>query len=134
MAKKDPVTWKGDAVKAKMTRSSRLAIDATMSAGIIHARGGHGGGARSGGRFESQTGELERGTRIRQPARRVGRRGIVGRWGVIGVAYSRRIELGFQGKDKLGRSFGQPAYPYLAPGASAEYPNLARRIRVAFNA
>ena len=131
---KDPVIWKGDAVKAKMARSSRLAIDATMSAGIIKARANHGAGAHGSGRFESQSGELERGTRIVAAAKRLGGRGIVGRWGVIAVVYARRIELGFQGKDSKGRSFGQPSYPYLRPAADDEYPNLAGRIRVAFNA
>jgi len=131
---KDPVTWKGDAVKANYARASRLAIDATMSAAIIKAKSNHGAGARSSGRFESQSGELERGTRIVAPAKRLGRRGIVGRWGVIAVVYARRIELGFQGKDRLGRSFGQPALPYLSPAADDEYPNLARRIRVAAGA
>lgn len=124
--------WRGNEVKSNMARASMLSIDATMSAAVIHARGSHGAGARGSGRFESQSGELERGTRIVQSAKRTSK-GIVGRWGVIGVVYARRIELGFQGKDRAGRSIKSPALPFLRPAAKAEYPKLAGRLRKAAN-
>lgn len=122
--------WQGDDVKRKMEGASALGIDATMSAAIMAARQGHGAGARGMGRFQSQSGELERGTRIVQRAARRGRH-VVGRWGVIAVVYARRIELGFQGKDSRGRVIAARPYPYLRPAAEKEYPNLKRRIRTA---
>ncbi len=122
------LTWKGDAVKRKIVRGTRIAIDATMAASIQHARSNHGAGAHGQQRFESEFGDLERGTKIVQPARVQGG-SIVGRWGVVGVPQARRIELGFQGKDSLGRVFNQPPFPYLRPAAEVEYPKLAGRIR-----
>lgn len=35
------------------------------------------------------------------------------------VIYARRIELGYQGTDSLGRHYDQPAYPFLKPGLDA---------------
>lgn len=124
------VNWKGDELKAKVQRASMLAVDATMAAAIIHAKSNHGIGAHAARRFITHTGELERSTRIIRHARREAT-GVVGRWGTQGVAYARRIELGFQGKDSAGRSVKAPAYPYLRPAAQAEYPKLAGRIRTA---
>ncbi len=123
--------WQGQLQKQTMSDAAVLAINATMSAAIIHARSNHSPGARGGRRFESQSGELERNTKIVRPARRDSK-GVTGRWGVKGVAYGRRIELGFQGKDSLGRSFGQPPYPYLRPAAEIEYPKLGGRLRRAY--
>lgn len=122
------LNWKGDELKRKTERAVRLAIDATMAAAIQHARRNHGAGAHGAGRFVSQKGDLERGTKIVQHAKKKGG-SIVGRWGVVGVPQARRIELGFQGKDSLGRVFAQPPFPYLRPAAEIEYPKLAGRIR-----
>ena len=123
--------WKGDELKRKTERAVRIAIDATMAAAIQHARSRHGAGAHGAQRFVSQTASsLERGTKIVQKAKKEGR-SIVGRWGVQGVVYARRIELGFQGPDSLGRVFSQPPFPYLRPAAEIEYPKLAGRIRKA---
>ena len=122
------LTWKGDELKRKTVRAARIAIDATMAACIQHARSNHGAGAHGQQRFESQRGDLERGTKIVQAARQE-RRTIRGRWGVVGVPQARRIELGFQGKDSLGRVFNQPPFPYLRPAAEVEYPKLAGRMR-----
>lgn len=120
--------WEGDELKLKMARASAIAIDATMSAAIIAARSNHGAGARGTGRFQSHSGELERGTKTVQRAKPKGKF-VVGRWGVVDVVYARRIELGFQGKDSLGRVINARAYPYLRPAAEKEYPNLKGRIR-----
>jgi hypothetical protein len=32
------------------------------------------------------------------------------------AVYGRRVELGFSGRDSLGRQYNQPAYPYFGPG------------------
>lgn len=120
--------WNGDDIKRQTVRAARLAIDATMSAAIIDAKSNHGAGAHAQGRFVSHTGELERGTRIVKPAKLRGRQ-VVGRWGVIGVIYARRIELGFQGKDSKGRTVDAPSYSYLRPAAEREYPKLAKRLK-----
>ena len=120
--------WKGDDVKRSMSRAVMLGIDATMSAAIIDAKRNHGAGAHGSRRFVTHSSELERGTRIVQHAKKSGRH-IVGRWGVIDVVYARRIELGFQGKDRAGRVVNAPAFPYLRPAAEREYPNLRGRIR-----
>jgi hypothetical protein len=122
------LTWKGDELKRKTVRAARIAIDTTMAAAIQNARSGHGAGAHAQQRFVSRKGDLERGTKIVQPAKQQGG-SIVGRWGVVGVAQARRIERGFQGKDSLGRSFNQPPFPYLRPAAEIEYPKLAGRIK-----
>ncbi|MCP4871635.1 MAG: hypothetical protein GY898_23240 [Proteobacteria bacterium] len=123
--------WKGNEVKGKAYRAAILGIDATMAAAIIHAKGDHGPGAHSKRRFITRSSELERGTRIVQPARKIRTR-VVGRWGVRGVVYARRIELGFQGKDSRGRVVDAPSYPYLRPAAEEEYPKLKRRVTRAF--
>lgn len=122
------INWTGDALKRKAEKASMLGIDATMSAAIMHARSNHGAGAHGGQRFVTHTSELERHTKVDKHARRT-RRGVVGTWGVIGLVYGRRIELGFQGKDARGAIVNAPAFPFLRPAAEAEYPKLGGRIR-----
>lgn len=117
----------------RVRAAQSAAIDATMAAAILHAKANHLPGAHGAQRFESQTGELERSIRITQPAKK-GFRGVAGRWGSIGLIYARRIELGFQGKDKRGRVVDAPAFPFLRPAAEAEHPKLARRIKRALAA
>jgi hypothetical protein len=126
------INWKGDPLKRKAEKASMLGIDATISAAIMHARSNHGAGAHAARRFVTHTGELERHTKFSKHARRT-RRGVVGSWGIIGLAYGRRIELGFQGKDARGAVVDAPAFPFLRPAAEAEYPKLAGRIRRAAN-
>lgn len=125
------LTWNGARVKRRVRRAAISGINATMGAAIIHAKSEHGAGAHGSQRFESQTGELERSVRVVQGAKSEGRT-VRGVWGSIGIAYARRIELGFQGKDSKGRVYSQRAYPFLMPAADAEYPKLARRIKRAF--
>ncbi len=140
------INWRGGEIKRKAAKAAMLGIDATMAAAAIHAKSNHGAGATSGpvrdvagkfvkgsggrARFQTRSSELERSIRISKPARR-DRRGVVGRWGSIGIIYARRIELGFQGKDSAGRVVDAPAFPFLRPAAEAEYPKLAKRIRKA---
>ena len=125
------VNWRGREVLALADRAAADAIDATMSAAILDAKANHGAGAHSVQRFITRTAELERSVRIVAPARRDAR-SMVGRWGSQGLAYARRIEVGFQGQDRAGRMVDADAYPYLRPAAEREYPKLADRIRRAF--
>lgn len=124
------VNWKGGAVVAKLRRAQITAVNTTMAAAVLHAKQNHGPGAHSSGRFQTQTASLERSVRIVKAARRIVG-GVIGTWGSTDTVYARRIELGFQGKDSAGRVVDAPAYPFLIPAAQAEYPKLARRIRVA---
>ena len=124
------LTWKGANVQARFFAAAKSGINTTMAACVLHAKQGHGRGAHGSQRFETQTGELERSTRIIEAAKRVGK-GVVGLWGSLNNVYARRIELGFQGQDSLGRSVHAPAYPFLFPAARAEYPKLAKRIKAA---
>lgn len=120
--------WRGDTVLSNLQAAAAAGIDATMAAAVLHAKSGHGRGAHGSQRFETQTGELERATRIIDPAKRIGK-ATVGRWGSLNNIYARRIELGFQGQDARGRSVHAPAYPFLFPAARAEYPKLVGRIK-----
>jgi HK97 gp10 family phage protein len=46
-----------------------------------------------------------------------------------GVPYGPRIEFGFNGRDKLGRLYSQPAQPYLRPAFDQERENAYREIQ-----
>ena len=124
------INWLGDAVKRKVRKAERLAIDATMSAAIQHAKSNHGAGAHAANRFITHSGGAgaEGAIRIVMHARS-GRGGTAGRWGAIGIVYFRRLELGFQGKVSKGRVIDAQPYPSLRPAAIAEYPKLAKRIK-----
>jgi len=125
------IKWRGRAVISKMRRAQITGVNTTMLAAILKAKADHSPGARSGGRFETQTGSLERSIRITEKARRI-LSGVQGIWGSVDTGYARRIELGFQGKDSKGRVVDAPAYPFLIPAAQEEYPMLAKRIRGAW--
>jgi HK97 gp10 family phage protein len=45
------------------------------------------------------------------------------------LAYARRIEFGFNGRDKLGRLYSQPAQPYLRPAFDQERENAYLEIQ-----
>lgn len=142
------LNWRGPQVQKRVEDVSKLAIDATMQVAILDAKKGHKGvspardlegitGKVSSRRFVTgginrkpgdPGGDLERSIRITEKANRDSK-GVFGRWGSTGVVYARRIELGFQGPDSIGRNFDQPAFPFLRPAANVEYPNLARRIK-----
>lgn len=134
--------WFGKRMSKRVESAAIAAVDATMSTAILHAKANHGkaGGGLSreaatakisGQRFVTRSSELERSVRIVNPGKRSGS-DVVGTWGSIGVVYARRIELGFQGKDKRGAVVNAPAYPFLQPAADAEYPKLTKRIARAY--
>lgn len=120
--------WEGDLVLARVRAAQRSGIDTTMAACVLNAKSNHGLGAHAERRFITRTAELERSMRIVQKAH-ADATGVEGVWGSTGVIYARRIELGFQGKDRAGRVVDAPPYPFLRPAAQVEYPKLADRIR-----
>lgn len=48
------------------------------------------------------------------------------------VPYARRIELGFMGTDSLGRTYHQPARPYLRPGLDQNEREIQTEVREVF--
>ena len=124
------LNWEGDSLTARTRRAQISAIDTTMSAAVLHARKNHSPGAHESDRFESQTSALEGSVGIDKPGHRVVG-GAAGRWGSKDIVYALRIELGFQGKDSLGRIIDQQPFPFLRPAAEKEYPKLAKRIKTA---
>lgn len=48
------------------------------------------------------------------------------------VEYARRVEYGFDGQDRLGRTYNQPAQPYLRPAIDDNGREVAREIGDAF--
>jgi hypothetical protein len=42
------------------------------------------------------------------------------------MIYARRVELGFQGADSLGRVYNQPPYPYMQPALDRARPYFTR--------
>ena len=122
--------WRGQVVTDRLREAQIQGVNATMTAAILHAKGNHQPGAHALGRFQTQTGSLERSVRIvRAAAPLPGGGGVLGTWGSKETVYAHRIEMGFQGKDRLGRVVNAQAYPYLRPAAAVEYPKLAKRIR-----
>ena len=71
---------------------------------------------------QRQTGNLSRSVRLLGVSRLK-----VGSWesrtGPTAI-YGRRIELGFNGADSLGRVYRQPPYPYMGPGMREAVPTL----------
>ncbi len=106
--------WKGDELISRFRRAQVEGIKATMAAAVIHAKRNH--------PWINRTGTLERSIDISEHAT-VTRTGARGLWGSLDIVYALIQELG-----------GQfiPARPYLRPAADAQYPGLARRIKVAF--
>ena len=47
------------------------------------------------------------------------------------VVYAARVEFGFEGQDKLGRSYHQPARPYLRPALDQNMDAAAQEIAAA---
>lgn len=135
------INWEGNSLMARTRRAQISAIDTTMSAATLHARKNHSPGAHELSRFVSgghdrpatranSSGSLEGSIGIDKPGHRVAG-GAAGRWGSKDIVYALRIELGFQGKDSLGRIIDQNPFPFLKPAADAEYPKLAKRIKTA---
>ncbi len=100
------VNWKGPEVARRLAAASERAVDDTMAACTIDAKNSHPG-------WRNRTGNAEGSIRITDPAKR-DRRGVVGRWGSLGVIYMFMLEI------KKGSA--------LRMAAQANYPSLQGRI------
>ena len=102
--------WRGKKVEQRIARASMTAINVTMAACVIHAKGN----------TPVLTGTAQGSIQLR-PAVTEGRR-IVGRWGSYNVDYFIWLEIGARGR---------PGHFMLRRAADREYPKLTDRIREA---
>lgn len=100
------VTWRGDAVKARVVAASQAAIDETTAEAARHAEGSHWWRGRSG----QLGGEIKA-----EPSKRSGRE-VVGKFGST-------MRRGFYGL------FLERRTPFLRPAADQVFPRLAARIK-----
>ena len=97
-----------EAMAGRVDRATQMAVrDAAL---VIQRQAQANASGRPGPRV--RTGTLRRSIRVGGP-RRVST-GWEERVGPT-VIYSRRIELGFDGTDAIGRTYHQPPYPYFGP-------------------
>jgi hypothetical protein len=115
------LSWRGDEIIKRVRDAAKAGINDTMAAAVLHAKENH--------PFQNRTSTLEGSVRIETYATERGADEVYGRWGSVDVVYAMRIELGFQGKDAMGRMYNQRAFSFLRPAADVEYPKLAGRIR-----
>jgi len=133
------LTWKGDALTAKMRQAQKLGVNATMSKAVQHAKNNHA--------WKNRTGILEGSLDIVNYAREVPG-GVEGRWGSQDVVYALIHELGGtivpkkaaalaipqpDGSVRFAKSVTIPARPYLRPAADAVYPQLVANVRKAYD-
>lgn len=103
------LSWRGEAIKAKLREAQRLAIDETTASCVGPAKD----------RVRIKTRILQGSIQFR-PATREGSR-TVGRWGSFDVNYALWQEV---------ITFSQAGHqPYLRPAAEEEYPKLAARVK-----
>ena len=112
--------WKGAELVSTLRRAQVEGIEATMAAAVIHAKNNH--------EWINRTGILERSIDIHEHATAT-TTGAQGAWGSLDIVYALIHELG--GQAGRGKSVTIPERPYLRPAADAQYPGLARRIKVA---
>ncbi len=103
--------WHGEALKRRMKTSAIMGVNGTMAQSVGHAKLNHD--------WQNQTGTLERGTRIVQPAAPRGRF-VSGLWGAANVLYARYLERNVK-------------WAWLTPAAREIYPRLAANIKLAFS-
>lgn len=130
--------WNGDAITRRMRDAQTLGVNATMSDAVRHAKANH--------PWQNRQGRLEASINIVEPAREDGA-GVVGTWGSTDVRYALIHELGGvivpvrakalkipqpDGSFRFVKSVKIPPRPYLRPAADATYPQLAAKIRTAF--
>jgi hypothetical protein len=98
-----------EAMAGRVDRATGTAIK--DAAHVIQRQARANASGRPGPRVRSGT--LRRSITIKYP-----KRGGGGVWeAMIGptVIYSRRVELGFDGTDSIGRTYHQPPYPFFGP-------------------
>lgn len=81
--------------------------------------------AATWGKTTSSSAPAKSGDAVSVPKVRISRAVVVG----TNVEYSRRIEHGFYGPDKLGRVYAQPGKPYLYPAFFSIAPELKGRLK-----
>ena len=101
------VNWRGEDVKRRVLAASKLGVDDTMAAAVNEGKQNHPG-------WSNVTGTAEGSIAIQQPAHEDGR-GVVGRWGSMGVLYFIFLEI-LHGAA-------------LRHAADVTYPSLTRRIK-----
>jgi len=139
MAARKSLVWKGKAVTERMRAAQIAGVNGTMGACVVDAKSNHA--------WQNRTGVLEGGIDVVSYARSDGV-GVEGTWGVRDVRYALIHELGgwvhaqaakalaFQVPDgswRFVKAVFIPARPYLRPAADRHYPELAARIRKAFD-
>jgi hypothetical protein len=139
MAASKSLVWKGKAITRRMREAQRAGINATMGACVIEAKNSH--------EWKNRTGVLEGGIDIVDYALEHAE-GVTGVWGVRDVRYALIHELGGvivatrakalaipqpDGSLRFVKSVTIPPRPYLRPAADKLYPELAARIRAAFD-
>lgn len=130
--------WYGKAVTEKMAKAQIAGVNETMAACVVQAKGNH--------PWQNRTGLLEGAIDIAGYASPTSS-GVKGTWGVRDMVQARILEEGgtivprqakalaipqADGSVRMVSSVTIPPYPYLRPAADVEYPNLAERIRKAF--
>lgn len=84
------------------------------------ARSIHIGGESREGGVTQQTGEPV-------PSPEIGINSAAVYWGTD-VEYARRVELGFEGPDALGRTYHQPAQPYMRPAVDTTRNDVKQEV------
>lgn len=130
--------WYGKAVTAKLQAAQVEGINRTMAACVVQAKANH--------PWHNRTGLLEGAIDVAGYAAPHGS-GVRGTWGVRDMVQARILEEGgtivprrakalaipqADGSLRMVSSVTIPPYPYLRPAADIEYPELAARIRKAF--
>lgn len=113
-------------------------VNGTMGAAVNHAKRNH--------PWQNRTAMLEGAINVTDPARPIAT-GVEGVWGVNDQVQARILEVGgvitAKNAEALAiplpgggvvfrKSVEIPAYPYLRPAGDAQYPQLAQRIRRAY--
>lgn len=111
-----------DRLGPQMVAAAVAAVNGAMSFALLHAKSDHRPGAHARGRFETQTGTLERGIRILSPARLAGLATVRGVWGVASVPYAHHVEFG---------GLRSRAFPYMRPAQREAGERLADFMRTA---
>jgi hypothetical protein len=120
----------------KLIEESPRKVDAAVRATAFHVEGV----AKTGGNYHNVTGSNRNSIYTKTS------KGIHGKIGKLGditpdvqvgeaivapsMEYSARLEFGFVGKDALGRTYNQPADPYLYPAMAGAEAYFAQAVKI----